>query len=218
MKKTLIAVPCMDMVHADFLESLTNLVKPEGTSWTMVRDTLINEARNIIAANAVKAEFDRVMWFDSDMKFEPDTLLKLTQDMDENNLDYVSGLYFTRRPPIKPCAFSSLWWDKKENGDLDTGAEYFWNYPEGIAEVAGTGFGCVLTSVDLLKRVGDTFGAPFAPLESMGEDLSFCWRVIQIGAKMHLDARVKCGHVGQFVYNEDAMKFVGMKPKEGETI
>ena len=113
MKKTLIAVPCMDMVHADFFESFVNLIKPEGTSWTMVRDTLINEARNIIAANAIKAEFDRVMWFDSDMKFEPDTLLKLAQDMDENNLDFVSGLYFTRRPKIKPCAFKSLWGGNK---------------------------------------------------------------------------------------------------------
>ena len=214
MKKTLIAVPCMDMVHADFFESFVNLIKPEGTSWTMVRDTLINEARNIIAANAIKAEFDRVMWFDSDMKFEPDTLLKLAQDMDENNLDFVSGLYFTRRPKIKPCAFKSLWWGNKENGELDAGSEYFFDYPDGITEIAGSGFGCVLTSVDLMKRVGDAFGAPFAPLEGMGEDVSFCWRVIQIGAKMHLDARVKCGHVGQFEYNEDAMQFLGVKPNE----
>ena len=211
MKKTLIAVPCMDMVHAKFMESFVNLIKPDGTSWAMVQDTLINEARNIFAANAVKAGFDRVFWLDSDMKFEPDTLVRLTQDMDEYNLDFVSGLYFTRRPPIKPVAFKSLHWDKKENGDLDAGSEYFFDYPEGLTEVAGTGFGCVLTTVDLLKRVGDTFGAPFAPLESMGEDLSFCWRVIQIGAKMHLDTRVKCGHVGMYEYNEDAMQFMGVK-------
>lgn len=209
--KTLIAVPSFDMVHADFQESLVNLIKPEDTSWTNVRDTLINEARNIIAANAIKAGFDRVMWFDSDMKFAPDTLLKLSEDMDKYNLDYVSGLYFTRRPPIKPCAFKSLHWHKHENGDCDTGAEYFFDYPDGLTEVAGTGFGCVLTTVDLLKRVGDAFGAPFAPLEAMGEDLSFCWRVIQIGAHMHLDTRVKCGHMGQFEYNEDAYKWLGAK-------
>ena len=209
MKKTLIAVPCFDMVHADFMESFVNLIKPDGTSWAMVQDTLINEARNIFAANAVKSGFDRVFWLDSDMKFAPDTLIRLTQDMDENNLDFVSGLYFTRRPPIKPVAFKSLWWDKKENGDLDTGSEFYFDYPDGLTEVAGTGFGCVLTTVDLLKRVGDTFGAPFAPLESMGEDVSFCWRAIQVGAKMHLDTRVKCGHVGMYEYNEDAMQFMG---------
>lgn len=212
MKKTLIAVPCMDMVHARFMESFVNLIKPDGTSWAMVQDTLINEARNIFAANAIKSGFDRVMWFDSDMTFAPDTLLKLTADMDENNLDYVSGLYFTRRPKIKPCAFKALWWDKKENGDLDAGSEFYYDYPDGLTECAGTGFGCVLTSVDLLKRVGDTFGAPFAPLESMGEDLSFCWRVIQVGGKMHLDTRVKCGHIGMYEYCEGSMPFLGVKP------
>lgn len=211
MTKTLIAVPCFDMVHADFMESLVNLTKPDGTSWTMVRDTLINEARNIIAANAIKAGFDRVMWFDSDMKFAPDTLVRLAQDMDENNLDYVSGLYFTRRPPIKPCVFKELWWQKTEDGKTDTGANYYFDYPEGLTEIAGSGFGCCLTTVDLLKRVGDAYGAPFAPLDRMGEDVSFCWRAIQIGARMHIDTRIKCGHVGQYEYKEESFKFLGLK-------
>ena len=211
MTKTLIAVPCFDMVHADFMESFVNLTKPDGTSWTMVRDTLINEARNIIAANAIKAGFDRVMWFDSDMKFAPDTLVRLAQDMDENNLDYVSGLYFTRRPPIKPCVFKELWWQKTEDGKTDAGSNYYFDYPEGLTEIAGSGFGCCLTTVDLLKRVGDAYGAPFAPLDRMGEDVSFCWRAIQIGARMHIDTRIKCGHVGQYEYNEESFKFLGLK-------
>jgi len=210
--KTLIAIPSFDTVQTDFMESFTKMIKPEGTSYTNVRDTLINEARNIIAANAIKGGFDRVLWLDSDMKFEPDTLLRLAQDMDENNLDYVSGLYFTRRPPIKPCFFKNLWWDKKEDGSIDTGSEFYFDYPEGLTECAGSGFGCVLTTVDLLKRVGDAFGAPFAPLDGMGEDVSFCWRVIQIGAKMFVDTRIKCGHVGTYTYTEESYKFMGMKP------
>ena len=210
MPKTLIAVPCFDMVHSDFMESLVNLQKPQDTSWTLVRDTLINEARNTIAANAIKSGFDRVMWFDSDMKFPPDTMLKLSEDMDAYGLDYVSALYFTRRPPIKPCAFRELWWENKD-GRINTGAKHYFGYAKGLLECAGTGFGCCLTSVDLLKRVGDKFGAPFAPLDSVGEDLSFCWRVIQTGAKMYLDTRVKVGHVGQFEYNEAAFQWLGVK-------
>lgn len=210
MTKTLIAIPCFDMVHADFFESFTNLVKPDGTSYTIVRDTLINESRNIIAANAVKGGFDRVMWFDSDMKFEPDTLVKLSADMD-TGIDYVTGLYFTRRPPIKPCVFKELWWTK-EGGTVDAGSRYFFDYKkEGLHQIAGSGFGCVMTSVDLLKKVGDKFGAPFNPLEGMGEDLSFCCRVIQLGVPMWIDTRVKCGHVGQFEYNESAYEFIGLK-------
>lgn len=198
--KTLIAVPCFDMVHTDFMQSLIALEKPADTSFTVVKNTLINVARNVIATNAVKAGFDRIMWFDSDMKFPPDTLLKLTADMDQG-LDFVSGLYFTRKTPIKPVVYDELSWMRTDEG-VDVRAGNYYEYPEGLVECAGVGFGCCLTSVDLIKRVGDKFGLPFAPLQGLGEDLSFCWRVIQIGAKMHIDTRVKCGHIGQMVFDE----------------
>ena len=198
--KTLIAVPCFDMVHTDFMQSLIALEKPEDTSFTVVKNTLISVARNVIAKNAVKAGFDRVMWFDSDMKFAPDTLMKLTADMD-TGLDLVTGLYFTRKPPLKPVIYSELLWEEQENG-ADVRAGNFYEYPEGLTEIAGCGFGCCLTSVDLLNRVGERFGLPFTELQGLGEDLSFCWRCIQVGAKMYADTSVKCGHVGQFVYDE----------------
>lgn len=198
--KTLIAVPCFDMVHTDFMSSLMALHRTEDTSFTVVKNTLIHVARGVIANNAIEAGFDRVMWFDSDMKFAPDTLMRLSADMDQG-LDLVSGLYFTRRPPVKPVVYSTLWYHKDEDG-IDVGAGNYFTYPEGLAECAGVGFGCCLTSCDLLKRVRDRFGTMFAPLQGLGEDLSFCWRVIQIGAKMHVDTRVKCGHIGQMEFDE----------------
>lgn len=206
--KTLIAVPCFDMVHTDFMQSLIALEKPADTSFTVVKNTLINVARNVIAANAVKAGFDRIMWFDSDMKFPPDTLLKLTADMDQG-LDFVSGLYFTRKTPIKPVVYDELSWLRTDEG-VDVRAGNYYEYPEGLVECAGVGFGCCLTSVDLIKRVGDKFGLPFAPLQGLGEDLSFCWRVIQIGATMHIDTRVKCGHIGQMVFDESEYQEQGI--------
>ena len=198
--KTLIAVPCFDMVHTDFMQSVIALEKPEDTSFTVVKNTLVNVARNVIATNAVKAGFDRIMWFDSDMKFAPDTLMRLSADMDQG-FDMVSGLYFTRKPPIKPVVYDELSWMQTDDG-CDVRASNYYEYPEGLVECAGVGFGCVLTSVDLIRRVGDRFGLPFSPLQGLGEDLSFCWRVIQIGAKMHIDTRVKCGHIGQMVFDE----------------
>ena len=202
--KTLIAVPCFDMVHTDFMQSLMALKKPADTSFTVVKNTLVHVARNVIAGNAAKAGFDRVMWFDSDMSFKPDTLLKLSADMDKG-LDFVTGLYFTRAKPIKPVIYSDLWWREDENG-LDVGAGNAYEYGQGLIEIAGAGFGCCLTSVDLIRRVGDRFGSPFAPLKGLGEDLSFCWRCIQIGAKMYCDTDVKCGHVGQAVYDEETYR------------
>lgn len=205
--KTLIAVPCFDMVHADFMESLVNLRKPPETAWTMVKNTLIHDARNIIAANAIEAGFDRVMWFDSDMVFKPDTLLKLLEDMDRTGADLVSGLYFTRRPPnIKPVAFSRLWY-KEIDGGIDTGAENFMDYPENdVVPIEAVGFGCCLTSVRLLKDVAERFGSPFDHIPTMGEDMAFCHRSRQLGAMLLLDTGVKCGHIGQVQITEETFK------------
>lgn len=201
MTRTLIAVPCMDMVHTDFLESMVNMHRIEGLSFTTVRSTLIAPARNMIAASAIREGFDRVMWFDSDMKFAPNTLVRLSEHLDKG-IHYVSGLYFSRRPPVIPIAYSEIWW-RQGDGVVEHGARNFFDYPaHGLTEIAASGFGCVMTSVDLLKRVGERFGSPFSPMQGMGEDLSFCFRVIQLGEKMYLDPEIKCGHVGQKVYDE----------------
>ena len=196
MSKVLIAIPCMEKVHTKFMQSMLDLRKPEGACYTVVEGTLIYESRNIIAANAINAGFDWVAWFDSDMKIPPFALLQLL----ESGKEFISGLYFTRRPPIKPVVYKKLW----VSGDKESGAENYFNYPaNGIFECQAVGFGCCLTSVSLLKRVGDQYGAPFQPLYGVGEDMSFCLRARWIGEKIYCDSRIKCGHMGVQEYNED---------------
>ena len=197
--KTLIAVPTFDMLHTDFMRSFVDLKKPPETSYTIIKNTLIYSARNIVAANAIEAGFDRVFWMDSDMTFPPDALLKLSKDMDEGR-QFVGGLYFTRRPPkIRPIIYSEL------SLDGNTATEMT-DYPEGIVECAATGFGCCLVTVDLIKRVGDEFGSPFTPFSNMGEDIAFCWRAGQLGEKLYCDTTVKCGHIGSQEFNEAYFK------------
>lgn len=201
MIKTLIAVPCFDMVHTDFFESFVKLEKPENTSFTTVKNTMIYSARNLIAANAIDAGFDRVLWLDSDMIFPHDMISRLCAAMDATGAGLVTGLYFTRKIPIKPNIFSHLWYNELDDG-LDAGATMIYRYPKDIIEIKACGFGCCLTSVDLIKRVGDKFGSPFTPVDGMGEDLSFCYRVAQLGEKMFCDTRISCGHVGNAVFDE----------------
>ena len=205
--KTLIAVPCFDMVHTDFMRSMVELQKPDDTSFTVMKNTLVHISRNIVAANAIEYGFDRVMWFDSDMVFKPDALIRLSEAMDSLNADLVSGLYFTRRlPNIKPVAYGRMWYTEKD-GEIDTGAENLLDYPaSAVVSVDAVGFGCCLTSVDLLKRVADKFGAPFNHLPTMGEDMAFCWRAQQVGATLWLDTTVKCGHIGTCEINEETYK------------
>ena len=207
--RTLIAVPCFDMVHTDFFESFALMAKPENSALTTVKNTMIYSARNIIAANAIAENFDRVLWLDFDMTFPKDMIIRLYKAMDKTGAGLVTGLYFTRRPPIKPNIFSHLWYYKDE-GKKDAGATMIYEYPEDIIEIKACGFGCCLTTVDLIRRVGDKFGSPFTPLDGIGEDLSFCYRVGQLGEKMYCDTRIKCGHVGYANYNEEVYKIQGI--------
>lgn len=203
MSKTLIAVPAHEMVHARFTESLMNLDKPAGTGFAMITNTLIYTARNLIAQEAVKAGFDRVLWIDSDMIFPPDTLIRLSADLDEGR-DLVSALCFTRRETSVPCIHSDLTWEVKPDGWVETNAYIYEDYPrDQVFEVAGCGFGCVMTSAELLKRMIDKYGAPFYPLMGMGEDTTFCFRARQDGEKMYCDSRIKIGHIGSKVFNEE---------------
>ena len=99
MKKILIAIPTMDMVPMGFAQSLAMLNKVGECVVSSVVGSLIYDARNKLAAEAVKLEADYVMWFDSDMIFQADTLERLMKDLDDGR-DIVSGLYFRRSAPF----------------------------------------------------------------------------------------------------------------------
>lgn len=201
--KTLIAVPCHDYVHSDFTRCLMELDKPDGTGFAMITATLVYTARTLIAKEAVKAGFDRVLWIDSDMTFPADTLIRLSKDMDDHGLDMVCGIYFTRKPPVMPSIHKHLHWEIKEDGWVDTDCRCFTDYPQNkLFEVSCCGFGCVMTSARLLKDMNEKYGAPFYPLMGMGEDTTFCWRATQNGYKIFCDSSVKVGHIGQFEYDE----------------
>ena len=210
--KTLIAVPCFDMVHTDFMKCLIDLEKPEGTVYTVLKNTLIYNARNTVAANAVKHDFDRVMWFDSDVTFEKDTLVRLAADLDKG-YDMVSGLYFLRKPETKPVIFDHVVYNVRDDGLVESGATYFEDYPkDSFFEIAGCGFGCVMMNVDLLKFLGKKYGAPFTPLFGLGEDLSFCHRVRKEGIGIYCDSSVKCGHIGTVEFDETWYKPESLHP------
>jgi glycosyltransferase involved in cell wall biosynthesis len=218
--KTLIAVPCHDYVHADFARSLIELEKPAGTGFAMITNTLIYTARNLIAQNAVKAGFDNVLWLDADMTFPDDTLIRLSEDLEEGR-EMVSALYFTRKEPIVPTLHKEIHWRIKDDGWVDGGATLYMDYPmDRMFEVAGCGFGCVMTSTRLLARMIEKFGSPFYPLMGMGEDTTFCFRATEDGAKIYCDSRIKCGHIGQYEFTEETwfdQEHYGMAKKGGLT-
>ena len=213
--KTLIAVPCMDMVPVGFVQSLLYLEKGENISVYMKPNSLIYDSRNLISLYAIENGFDRVMWFDSDMMFTKDTLRMLHTDMDTGTRKrMVTGLYFRRNNDHTPVIFSEIGEPiHHPDGTIEKQVAGYDQYPQNtLFPVAGCGFGCVLTETSLLKDVWDTFGPAFSPLPWCGEDISFCHRVNQLGEQIWCDSRIACGHIGTFVYTEDFY----LKHKEGD--
>lgn len=199
--KILIAIPSMDTVAAGFAQSLAMLRKVGLCSVSFVCGSLIYDARNKLAYQAVQMEADYVMWFDSDMVFKEDTLIRLLKTAEEKKASIVSGLYFRRSAPFTPVAFDTLTID-------DEGAKWtdYKGELTGVHEVGGIGFGCVLVHADVIHDCFAKYETCFSPIGSVGEDLSFCWRAKQLGYSTYLDCDIKCGHVGHVIVTEGIYK------------
>jgi GT2 family glycosyltransferase len=204
--KTLIAIPCMDVIEADFVECLVNLRLVGEVEIKFLKASLVYDARNQITKYALdKGGFDYVLWLDSDMTFGPDLMEKLLADMepeDGERRQAVSGLCFGRRPPFKPCIYKSL--DVQQQGQMIyPKAEVYLDYPlDQLFEVAACGFACVMMRMDVLEAMG-IYGVPFFPIGGLGEDLTFCWRAQKLDIKFHCDSRLKIGHIMRIHVDED---------------
>lgn len=194
--KTLIAVPCMDSVPAQFAQSLAMLQKEGECAIVFEIGSLVYTSRNKIGSKAIELGADYVFWLDSDMTFAPDTLVNMMKTLREKKLDILSGLYFRRAHPFSPVLFDEL--------TINENAECKWTEfkdipKEGLFEVGACGFGCVLMGTDVLMSVQSTFNNMFAPIGNVGEDVSFCFRARECGYKIYCDPSISLGHVGHTI-------------------
>lgn len=199
--KTLVAVPCMDMVQTRFVFSCLRLRPVGDMEFSLTESSLIYNARNDLTRKAIDGGFDRILWLDSDMVFEPDLMERLSARLD-TGIEFVSGLYFKRREPVAPVIFKTCG-SYERKGQLIPFASPYLDYPEDkLFEIAAAGFGGCMMTVDLVKKVWEKFGYPFSPMLGFGEDLSFCCRVSRLGSKMWCDPTVKLGHTGYKTFDE----------------
>ena len=199
--KTLIAIPCQDMMHTDFVRSLLAMEIVGEVQFTFAQGSLVYDARNTLAEIAIEGGFDRVLWLDSDMVFPADIMKRLHEDMDKGR-ELVTGLYFSRKRPIRPVCYRALYTD----GIGIPHANPITEWGEEVFQIAACGFGAVMCSVDLIRRIRDHYLLPFSPVQGYGEDLSFCLRATDLGVPMWCDPAIKLGHVGLAVYTEDVYR------------
>ncbi len=153
---------------------------PDREGWREARNHVVSETLTEAAAY----EITGVFWVDDDIVLPLDAITRLL----EHDLDFVAGLYFQRAAPYLPVAANL-----NPKGDFD----FWWDFPRNVlAPVDGVGFGCVYTSVKLLRAACPTMGGPFEriPEKSYGEDFAFCLRVKIAGFQPYIDTGILCKH------------------------
>ena len=204
--KIFVAIPCMDMMYSRTANCLLSLRIPDDATLChgFAIGSLVYDARNRLMGAAIKDGFTHILWVDSDMVFEPDALLKLTEDMEQTGADIVTGLYVSRKAPIQPVVYSKCRRDKDEDGNDAIVVRKYMDYPRNdLFPVEAMGFGLCFMTTDFCKKLMEKAGPPFIPIPGLGEDLSFCVHANDAGAKMLCDSRVKCQHIGTYEYGED---------------
>lgn len=197
----MIAVPCMDMMHTQFVKSLVGMRVEGEVDYAFSAGSLVYDSRNRLAERAENGGFDRVLWLDSDMVFGPDLLEKLGADLAEGR-ELVAALFTTRKPPVKLGVCSSLG-IRTKNGVDQPVAVPFETSPDEIFPVEGVGLGAVLMSAKILREVTAAFGRPFSPVGGFGEDYSFCLRARRLGYQLWCDPAVRVGHIGLRVFSPE---------------
>ena len=200
--KILIAVPCMDQVPVRFCQSLAMMQKVGDCVLAMQMGSLIYTSRNSLATKALQSEADYVFWLDSDMVFEPDTLIRMMDTLQKNDLDILTGLYFRRVPPYTPVLFSKL--DKRTETIFDWAEPK--ELPDHLFEVEGCGFGCVMMKTEVIAAVRDKYSDLFGHLPGYGEDLSFCIRARGCGYRIWADPKVQVGHKSSIIVDDSVFQ------------
>lgn len=197
--RTLIAIPCHDMLHTEFARTLLTLRLEGEVQYTFSQGSLVYDSRNLLANTAIEGGFDRVLWLDSDIVVPPEALRQLGADLAEGR-EFVSGLYFGRKSPFRPVAYKELLMQHLDGRDVPYVASIDSWPVDRLFTVQGAGFGLAMVTTELLRRVRDNFGLPFSPILGFGEDLSFCLRARELGAEIWIDPRVQAGHIGLHTY------------------
>ena len=216
--RVLIAIPAMRSVMTDFFISVINLEYNGNTLLSVAANSLVYDARNYLVKKAIENEVDYMFFVDSDMVFDSKTMVNLLRDAVENDLDYVTALTFRRQFPTSPTVAKTLSWYQEEDTHLPHGAaEVYSDYPrDQLFEIAGSGLACTLVKLEAIGRAANAYQmSPFEPLPNLSEDYSFCFRLKELGIKMYCDSRVKVGHVGDYIFNEEVFLKQEKEKKDG---
>jgi FkbM family methyltransferase len=189
-KKILIAIPTAKYIESETFKAIYDLEVPIGyeTDFQFFYGYNIDQIRNLIANWAQK--YDYLFSVDSDIVMPPDTLKKLIA----HNKDIVTGMYIQRIPETHALEIFGM--GGRMPYDLIKG--------QGLLEIDGCGFGCVLVKSEVFKAIEYpqfVYHSALDHKDTISEDTDFCLKAKNKGFKVWVDTSIKCNHKGTTWFN-----------------
>lgn len=177
--KVMVAVPCGEMVHADFAASLalmmayTTHVRPDiELPLFFAKGTYLPRARASLVNAALEQGCSHILWLDTDMRFPKDTLTRLLSHHEA----VVACNYPTRQMPIEPTA-KGMQFEPIVGGEL-------------LTDVRVAGMGVMLVDTAVFTAMGKPYfaiGYNKQQDDYAGEDAYFCEAARKAGFRLRID-------------------------------
>lgn len=176
--------------RADFYDYYHLLQKPGDSFVAFNHDRSPAKGRNQIIDVALEQNCSHVLFIDDDMAYKPDALIKLLK----NDVDIVSGLYYSRAYPHNPIVYDLA----DEDGKCCP--MFMMDGKSGLVPIVAAGFGFLLIKTSVFSKLEK----PYVRLgeldaEEWCDDIGFFKRVREAGIKSYCDLEVWCGHMGTMI-------------------
>lgn len=205
--KIAVLVPYFGGLDYEHLQCMLKL-KALGTPDTLIVRELpncpwIDMAQAFLADRALQdPDVDILFWIEHDMLFNPEDVFKLAQRCRDSEYDMLGAAYSQRRPGGLIVG-----------GIVEDGPVEFFTDKLYPAEHCGLGF--TATKRSLFERLRDVIRPTYCPAVDaeihpyfahiiadmyLGQDSSFCRRVMADGMKIGIDASIRVFHRGAYNY------------------
>lgn len=152
---------------------------------------------------------DWLLWIDTDMGFERDSVEKLLAVADRHERPIVGGLcfgqketdedgYFGYRTSARATIFNFVQTSPDKDAWFTARA---WYPPNTLVKCAGTGSAFLLIHKTVFEKIADEYGRCWYDQirsddgELIGEDISFCMRANALGFPVHVHTGVRTTHM-----------------------
>src|SRR3990167_9478811 len=180
-------IPCDELMYSRFFETFftnSNVMPWDGLAFS--EGTYLPEARNFIHnAYLSESNLPYLMMMDSDILFPPNIVERLMA----HHVPMVGGWYRNKGKKT-PVVYDFVEDDAQGIGQWRNRA-----VPgTGLERVNGMGAGCWLMTREVAEKLGRN---PY-DMNTGGEDMVLCRKLMKLGIPLHVDWDVNCAHLGVF--------------------